>query len=493
MKRLVMTSMCAAAMMACAQPSPEMRVVNDAAAALGGKEKIMSVRSVVLEGTGENFNLGQGRTPDGDLPMLKVDELKRRIDFVNNRWRLEQVRTPTYLTGDPRPQKQFLAVDGNVAFNVGTNGAVVRQADRVAKDRRSEVLHYPIAVLRLALTEKTPIANARQQDNADVVNITSPEGDVYELYVDRTSRLPSKVVSRSYHANLGDIAMETEFGTYQDIDGLRLPTTLTSKLDETVVARARLTKTTINGDVADLVVPPPIATSQAAPVATNVSVEEVAPGVWYLAGQSHHSVVAEFSDHLTLFEAPLSEARTLAVIAKARELRPDKPLTQVIPTHHHFDHTAGIRAAVAEGLTIITDQDNRKFFEDVVGRQHTIVPDALARSPKPLKIETFDGVLTLKDDTMAIEVYPIEGNPHVEPFLMAFFPKQRLLFEADAFSPPAPDANPAPAFPFAPSLLENITRRQLKVERVLAGHGRIVPVKDLMTAATLPAGTTGGQ
>ena len=53
-----------------------------------------------------------------------------------------------------------------------------------------------------------------------------------------------------------------------------------------------------------------------------VTAEELAPGVWFLAGQSHHSVVVEFADHLTLIEAPQNDTRTLAVIAKARELRP---------------------------------------------------------------------------------------------------------------------------------------------------------------------------
>ena len=54
----------------------------------------------------------------------------------------------------------------------------------------------------------------------------------------------------------------------------------------------------------------------------NVAVEEVAPGVWFLAGQSHHSTVVAFKDRLVLIEAPQSEARSLAVIARARNCGP---------------------------------------------------------------------------------------------------------------------------------------------------------------------------
>ena len=112
----------------------------------------------------------------------------------------------------------------------------------------------------------------------------------------------------------------------------------------------------------------------------NVTAEPIGEGVWFLAGQSHHSVLVEFSDHLMLIEAPQSEARTLAVIAKARELKPDKPLTQLVTTHHHFDHTGGMRAAIAEGLSVITHARQRLCRDDGEAPAH-IQPDVLSKSP----------------------------------------------------------------------------------------------------------------
>jgi len=63
-------------------------------------------------------------------------------------------------------------------------------------------------------------------------------------------------------------------------------------------------KQTVDAQVGDLAAPS--AAASAAPIAgpppANLAVQEVAKGIWHLAGQSHHSVLVEFSDHLTLIE-----------------------------------------------------------------------------------------------------------------------------------------------------------------------------------------------
>ncbi len=200
----------------------------------------------------------------------------------------------------------------------------------------------------------------------------------------------------SDNTNLGDVAIETSFADYQDAGGLKLPSRLTTKTDNYTTAEIHVARQTVDADTGDLAAPAAAkaAPAIAGPAPATVTAEELAKGVWLLGGQSHHSVVVEFADHLTLIEAPQNDVRTLAVIAKARTLRPEKPLTQVVNTHHHFDHSGGIRAAVAEGLTIVTHKGNAAFYQSAVGRAHTIAPDALAKNTKPLKIETVGGALS---------------------------------------------------------------------------------------------------
>jgi len=349
----------------CARATPEQQIIDDAAAALGGRGRILSVKTLVIEGEGANGNLGQEMTPEAASQTFKVTGYKRVIDLAGSRVRIEQTRTPTfpYFQGQA-PQRQVLGIDGPTGYNIAANGTATRVADEVARDRRADFYHHPITIVRAALDAASKLANPRTFNNQRTVDVTTASGLMFTLAIDSTTRLPSLVVSTTDNTNLGDVAIETSFADYKDVGGLKLPARLTTKTDTYTTADLRITKQAVDGAARDVAAP--AAAASAAPFSATapgtVSVEEVAKGVWFLAGQSHHSVLVEFGDHLALIEAPQNDTRALAVIAKARELRPTKPLTRVINTHHHFDHSGGIRAAVSEGLTVITHRANAAFY-----------------------------------------------------------------------------------------------------------------------------------
>ena len=108
----------------------------------------------------------------------------------------------------------------------------------------------------------------------------------------------------------------------------------------------------------------------------SVEAEKVADGVWYLAGAPDpNSQLVEFKDFLVIVESSVTEGRALANIAEAHRLVPGKPIKYHVNSHHHSDHSAGLRAFVAEGSTIVTHEMNRKFYDDVVLKApHTLEP-----------------------------------------------------------------------------------------------------------------------
>ena len=480
------TLLAIASLTACARPTPEQQVVNDAAAALGGRDRILAVKTLVIEGGGTQYNLGQDVTPGASGQTFTVTAYTRAIDVAGGRARTELTRTPnfTFFQG-PAAQKQVAGIDGTVGYNVAPTGTATRVADAAAKDRQAEILHNPLTAVRAALDPMATVANPRTEGNESLVDVTTSAGQTLTLAIDSTTKLPNRVVTRTDNANLGDVAIETSFADYQDVGGLRLATRLTTKTDDFTTAEIRVATQAVDGDTGDLAAPADAAKAPAisAPPPATVAAEELGKGIWYLAGGSHHSVLVEFNDHLMLIETPQNDTRALAVIAKARELRPDKPLTQVVNSHHHFDHSGGLRAAIAEGLTVITHQGNVALYEEIAKRPHTIVPDALAKSPKPFMADAVGDEKVITDGTMTVNLYPVSG-PHSETMLIAYFPRERLLVEADVY-------NPGSAVQaFTPTFVPELKKRNLRIDRVVPLHGKVVPYAQFVKEATPTVATT---
>ncbi|HEY3824385.1 MAG TPA: hypothetical protein VGL82_07485 [Bryobacteraceae bacterium] len=459
--------------------NPELKAVREAADALGGKEKVLAVKTLTIEGEGENSNLGQNVTPDAPLTVWKVTEFKRTIDVENGRMHAVQVRTAQFPFALDTTTRQNAALDGNVAWSVGQDGNADRLTERTAFDRRMELLHHPITILRAAFDPAAKLSNYRKDGDRQLIDIATSKGDMLTIAFDSIDHLPVSVSSMTDQPNLGDVAVVTSFSQYGDINGLKLPMHLTTKLDKWVQSDIRVSRYSVNTDVGDLAAPAAIKEAAPAPASppAEVTVEQVEPGVWWLAGAgNHHSVVFAFSDHLTLFELPESEARARAVIDKTRSLAFGKPLTEVVISHHHFDHSAGLRVAVSEGLTIITQRGNVEFFKDLATRKHTIAPDELARnaSALPLRIKAVDDTLILKDDEMEVDLVHVRNNSHCDTLLMGYVPRYHILVQADLYD------SGWLRFPWADNLKENVTLRQLPVERDVPIHGEIESYADVL-------------
>lgn len=470
-------------------PSPRASrpvTLDDVARAMGGRDRVLGIRTLVLEGRGESYNLGQNLSPEADLPVFEVTEYRRLFDFPRRRWRQEQVRVPRFTTPNTAPQRQTIALDDGVAFNVLPDGRAQRVGTAAFLERVNELLYHPVGLLQQALAggaQVTPITTAQGR----LFRINTGNNEV-DLFVDPATSLPLMTLKYVSHPMLGDVLMETEYDAWTDVDGVKLPMHVVQRLDgRWPLSDIRLTSARIDGDVGDLGAPADVRATQP-PVATvNVVVDSITPGVWYLTGQSHHSVVIEMQDQLLLVEAPQSDARTLAVIARARELRPGKPVRAVVNTHHHFDHAGGLRAAMSEGLTIITHAGNAPFYRELARRRFQIVDDALARQPRAPRIEPVATQRVIADSTRRVELHHIRGNPHAATLLMVYLPAERLLIQADTYNPPAANVATPPVPVFAPNLVANIDRLGLQVDRVVPIHGGIIPMSALRAAAQAAA------
>ena len=473
----------------------EQQIINDAAAALGGRERVLAVKTLLVEGAGHDMGVGQAFRYDElglQSDVGQIRDYRRAYDLANGRARFEATRELQYpFYQGEGGARQVQGLDGNVVFNVAENGNATRVfATGAINGRRIEFLRHPLTIVRAALGPAARLTNVRAQGNERLVDVTTNDVTL-TLAIDAATRLPARVVVMTDSATLGDTPVETRFGEYQSVNGLRLPTRVTTKTDRFPSADLRILKQTVDGDVGNLAAPANVASATppanaGPPAKPPVTVQEVAKGLWFVTGTTHHSLLAEFSDHLMLIEAP-NEERTLAVLAKARELRPNKPVTTLLVTHHHGDHTGGVRTAVAEGVTeIVTHKSNVAYINEMLKRPHTINPDLLAKKPsaKPVKVTAIDDEGVVKDNAMTINLYHILDNTHADSMVMIYFPGGRILTEADVYMP-NDDRNviagePLGHAPWLQNLLGNINMRKLQVDHIAPIHGEYVPYSQFL-------------
>ena len=288
---------------------------------------------------------------------------------------------------------------------------------------------------------------------------------------------------------LGDMNYEHEFtnDSYVDVgDGIRFPTGWHSHQGwddnfgtQNVTAGHNAFGGTLKqvraNDCGDVPAVPASVKQASFPV--RVDTQKLAEGVYLLGGGSHNSMAVEFKDWIAVYEAPLDEARSLAVIDAVVRLMPGKPIRWVINSHQHFDHLGGLRTYMHIGATIITHWKNYEFYKrDVLNySQRTVAPDMLSLWP-PTELsegyyyETIRENFVISDGTRNMNIHYVNPLQHVEGMLIAYLPRERLLFEADLVD--TDELLPAQLTRDQVSFRTAVRRLGLDVERIVPVHGR---------------------
>lgn len=469
--------------------SPERQLATRAADALGGRDRVMGAKTLQIVGYGElaYFNGGGNISADPAAPQKwqKVLDYTRTIDLEHGRTRVQQRLKMDFVfastVGQLGLNRNNETLDGDIAYDIGGGFLAAPQAGTpqprraspaAARQRRVEMLAHPLTIVRAALDPGTKLANLRKQGNLQLVDVTVPQGDTLTLAVDGTSNLPAWVSYVGPNVNLGDVTYRTAFTGYIPEKGIQLPTGFATTIDFRNVVQSKLyvDRNIVDGAIDDLSAPASVRSpqpAQAGPAGSagpgaNLKPIKVADHVWFMNGNTFF----EFDDHITMVEANRTDAALRSILDVANALVPGKRVTQVIQTHHHFDHSAGLRAAVAEGLTIISRRGNEGIFREMVARPAKLFPDALGRNPKPLNFIPVDDHLKLRDGTNEIDIYHIVGNYHMADGVIIHVPAANLLVEADLTTQNW-DFNW-----WGDSLMNNIEYRKIKVDTNLSVHAQ---------------------
>lgn len=454
-------------------------LMRQAEAALGSA----NLRTLVLNGRGTGATFGQAFQPGNPWPTLNVSTLNRSFNFETGafgetfaRSRAEpQGGGAVPLMGQGEARAAGFLRDG-FAWAPGAQAGSGNAEPRNIQARQHDLwTATPHGALKAAMKHNA-VAGTRMVEGKSVntLSYTAPGQFAATLFLD-AGGLVTRIESVMPNPVSGDTAVVTEFSDYKDVGGVRVPLRLRQSQGPFPVLDVQVAEAKVNEPV-DIVVPDNVKSAR-----ENVTSTLVAPGVWFLAGGSHNSVAIELAEQIVLVESPLFDGRALAVIETANKLVPGKTVKTVINSHHHFDHAGGLRAAAGEGAVLITSALAKPYFERVFANPNKVAPDHLAKSGRTPSIIGVNEMLVLRDATRPVEIHEMQGGLHARGFMMVWLPKERLLIQADAWTPGPPNSPPPPV-PNANqvNLVQNIERLKLDVDRILPLHSRVAPMSELL-------------
>ncbi|MCJ0764910.1 MBL fold metallo-hydrolase [Variovorax terrae] len=484
-RRLLLTVPLGALLQSCASPPSSVPAAQDAAGLLRQSDLATGaskVESLAFVATGSGGSVGQAFAPGQAWPMMNYSRLARRMDYGKGAIAEDYIRTraePTGggmlpLMGQGESRATSFAV-GDYAWNAGPNNSAM-PSPAALEGRLLDLWTSPHGVLHAAQRWGARAGSA--QDNGQAfatLSFTIPGRLEAMAWIDAQG-LVARVDARMPHPVLGDTEVVTRYLYWSDVGGgVKFPMRIRQTQGGFDALDVSVHSVELN-PLMQLTVPENVRQFR-----ERVHAEQVANGVWFLTEGSHNSVLIEMSDHLMLVESPVNDGRALAVLAEAHRLAPGKPVRYVVNTHHHFDHAGGLRAAAAEGATLVTSALAKPYYERIFSNSNRIQPDSLTQSGKTATLVGVNGRQVFSDGQRSVEVHEIQDSVHSSGLLIVYLPAERLLVEADSYTPGL-YTNPAPGLVNAnnQNLADAIDRLGLKVDRILPLHGRISSMAEFL-------------
>jgi glyoxylase-like metal-dependent hydrolase (beta-lactamase superfamily II) len=331
---------------------------------------------------------------------------------------------------------------------------------------------------------------------------------------DPQSGLPARVRSLDYDNIWGDVTYDLVLSDWKEVSKVKVAMNRKSELNGRVISDFTFTDLKFNQaiDAKRLQIPAEVRAGAAKPATGNVPyqwvlrrqyigtyldsdnvsfdtkaspaglrLQQISPGVDHLVGGSHNSMIVEMSDFLVVFDAPVSDWQSNWLMNAVRQKYPGKPVRWVVLTHHHMDHTGGVRGMLADGGTLVVGAPARAHFLKVLAAPMSRNPDLSPRSFAATQImEVTDSHVITDSRGRQVMMYRMD-NPHAQGMMMGWVPDAKLGFVTDIWTPGPP--LPAKPNPGLMAVVNTVKRAGLQPERFAGGHGGTADYAPLMRLA----------
>ena len=454
-------------------------LVQRAATAMGGAAALRSLNNVTFEFNAANFGLGQEETPAS--PARATFQFGRVINDYRGSRRLTTTESRAVTGAVQRQRGVVTPTVGSSEINGVQTVTGAAAVANVAADLRAQPERLIVAALDNP-AQLTMVAPKRiRGEMMDGVRMGSG-AEARTIWFDRLTHLPVAVERVTDDPILGDRRTTTLYTRWEDADGVRLPREVDVDVNGRLQSHQVVTSTSVNSTLAesDFAIPDSIVSraqpQPPAPPVITVTLAEIGPDVWRAEGGSHHSLVIRQGDGLVVVEAPQSTARSKAVLDTLRSRFAGVPVKTLVPTHHHWDHSGGIREYLAQGVPVVVHSRNVEFVRGIGAAPKTVAPDALSRGGRMPTVSAAGFATSIGTGDTRVMLLDLP-TVHAEGVLAAYVPSLRILFVSDVLTP-GPTLAPAGSREIATM----VRARGIAVDRVVGGHGGIAAWADVERA-----------
>lgn len=461
-----------------------LKVLESGIAALGGLEAIRETQDASARISGFSYARNQSLDVNPPYDKMTRDE-NLYIDLKNRRYIIE--------TRDPLPGgfvfggKQVIT--GNQGFFVNPRDKTISPLNLTNFNNIGILRRLPHLFLIAAYDTAPSTLRWQGQEMYEgrlhnVIAFASGNGIQWTLFFDNRTNLLSKYEQMLSDNFSGDTIQETIFPGYRTVGKIKVPTRRITRRAGEIIEEVNYHEVQFNLNPGENAFAKPDGFEelpQPAPLPTKET--KLADGV-YLFESGVNSLVVEFKDYLLVVEPPSGGRGPKPTITKAREMFPNKPIKYIVVTHHHDDHAGGVRSYIAENATVVTTAANQRYFETMAASDFTIArDDQTEKKRKPSFNLVRNGKSLFDDGKQTVEIIDIGPSPHAKEMLIAYLPKEKLVFQGDLVNQPnigkfLPTTVNASTIHF----FETVERLKLDVDRVAAVHGPTVKWDDLRKA-----------
>ena len=486
--------------------------VDRAVHAMGGAEALANLRSVQAKGETRQWEPEQSDVPGGDMRFANEMTFTFEMDRATRASRTDFVKKFAYPAPRTFTFSEIVTPTAGYVIGIDSNGRNAQnlKADppahtmsglRLAATQR-ELRRADVAALLLAMYSNTGQLSRPPALAVEGRNLPQVAYREFTVAFDPQTGLPARIRTLDYDNVWGDVTYDAVLSDWQNVQGVQVPMLRRYELNGRVISETRITGLRHNGAVeaARLEIPPLLFASARRPAADdipyqwihrrqfigtymdsdNVSydtqasgglrLQEVAPGVHHLQGGTHNSLLVELRDHLVVFDAPVTDAQSVWVVNAARMRFPGKPIRFLVLTHHHMDHSGGLRGFLAGGATLVVGQGAGAHFRRVLTAPTTRNPDLKGADFSRTQIVEVADRWTTSDGSREVQAFLMD-SPHAKGTLLGYVPHARIGFVTDIWSPGT--AFPAKPNPGLMSVVAAVKKANIQPERFVGGHGTI--------------------